>query len=145
MKTLILILLTFCVAIAWEPWLPVPRTDAWWQARFNSNVQNTQSNAANIGVIFYGDSIVEGWSSTGVSLWNQHFAPLGAANYGIGGDLVQHLLWRSVNGEITHPNLNPRLVVLKIGELENVIMNRHFEMNILFMCRNKQHQSELLS
>lgn len=116
MKTTLLILISCCVVIAWEPWLPVQRTDAWWVARFNANVQNTQINAANINAIFYGDSIIEGWTSTGAALWNQHFAPLGSANYGIGGDLVQHLLWRVVNGEINHANLNPRVVVLKIGE-----------------------------
>lgn len=110
--------LTFCLiatSLAWEPWLPVRRDDASWMARFESNVNNTRSNAANINVIFYGDSITEGWGITAPQLWNQHFAPLGAANYGIGGDLVQNLLWRVTHGELDDVNLRPRLVVLLIG------------------------------
>ena len=37
----------------------------------------------------------------------------GVANYGIGGDRTEHVLWRILNGEID--GLNPKLVVLKIG------------------------------
>lgn len=116
MKLLLLMLVSFSVAIAWEPWIPAPNPDVWWMARFQSNVLNTQINAANINVIFYGDSITEGWDDTAPTLWDQYYAPLGAVNYGIGGDLVQNLLWRVMNGEVNHIDLRPRLVVLKIGE-----------------------------
>lgn len=116
MKCLLFLVLIYVAAVsAWEPWLPVRRDDASWMQRFEANVNNTRSNAANINVIFYGDSIMEGWGITAPQLWNQHYAPHGAANYGIGGDLVQNLLWRVMNGELNDVNLRPRLVVLKIG------------------------------
>ena len=38
---------------------------------------------------------------------------MGAANYGIGGDRTEHLLYRIADGETD--NLTPKLVVLKIG------------------------------
>ncbi len=115
MKFLFFVLTYLAAVSAWEPWLPVRRDEASWLARFESNVNNTRANAANINVIFYGDSITEGWGITAPALWNQHYAPLGAANYGIGGDLVQNLLWRVMNGELDDVNLRPRLVVLLIG------------------------------
>lgn len=58
-------------------------------------------------------SITEGWGGNGQSVFNFYYAPRGVANYGIGGDQTQHVLWRIQNGEIE--GLNPRLVVLKIG------------------------------
>ncbi|KAJ6635137.1 Platelet-activating factor acetylhydrolase IB subunit alpha1 [Pseudolycoriella hygida] len=115
MKCLLVIVACVIPAFAWEPWLPVRNDAQWWMNRFEANVLNSQNNGANINVIFYGDSIIEGWTTVGAPLWNQHFTPLGAANYGIGGDLVQNLLWRVVNGELSSPTLSPRLVVLKIG------------------------------
>lgn len=87
----------------WMPWL--------WMDRFNANVANSRANGSNINVVFYGDSITEGFDW---QIWNRVFAPLGAANYGIGGDATQHVLWRIQNGELD--NLSPRIVVLMIGK-----------------------------
>lgn len=99
------------------PWVPAPNVQQdwmpWsWMARFQSNVENSRVNGSNINLIFYGDSIVEGWPA---NIWNRAYAPLGAANYGIGGDGTQNVLWRIQNGEVD--NLSPRLVVLKIGKI----------------------------
>lgn len=81
-----------------------------WMERFRANVLNSQTNASNINVLFYGASIVEGFDK---EIWEGVFAPLGAANYGISGDCIQNVLWRIQNGEVD--NLNPRIVVLMIG------------------------------
>ncbi len=115
MKFLFFVLTYLATVSAGERWIPVSKDDASWLARFESNVNNTKANAANINVIFYGDSITEGWGITALQLWNQHYAPLGAANYGIRRDLVENLLWRVMNGELDDVNLRPKLVVLKIG------------------------------
>src|SRR6185295_6725974 len=40
-------------------------------------------------------------------------APLNAANFGIGGDTTENVLWRILNGEIE--GLSPKVVVLMIG------------------------------
>jgi len=102
----------FAAALA-GPSDPEPRNDAWWMDKHNSFVANTINSGGRIPIIFYGDSITEGWGGPGSEVFNLKYAPLGVANYGIGGDGTQHILWRLVNGEID--GLTPKLVVLKIG------------------------------
>jgi lysophospholipase L1-like esterase len=66
-----------------------------------------------IEVIFLGDSITDGWRKTGQFLWDEHFAPLHAANFAIDGDRTQNVLWRIANGELD--GMAPKAVVLMIG------------------------------
>ena len=85
-----------------------------WLNTHNSFVARSKENTAKpIKIIFYGDSITQGWNGEGKDVWEKNFAPLGAVNYGIGGDSTRQLLWRIQNGEVE--GLNPQLVVLKIG------------------------------
>lgn len=107
-----------------SPWIPAPNTQQdwmpWsWMERFQENVANSRVNGSNINVLFYGDSIIEGWGWNS-ALWQQSFGHLGAANYGIGGDGTQNVLWRIINGEVD--NISPRVVVLMIGILETEIV-----------------------
>lgn len=83
--------------------------------RHQEFVDNTAINGQNLSVVFFGDSITEAWDYTGRSIWDTVFAPLGAANYGIGGDRTEHVLWRIINGEVD--NLAAKLCVLKIGKM----------------------------
>lgn len=64
-------------------------------------------------VLFIGDSIFEGWSSKGAQSWSEYFEPMGAINFGIGGDMTQNVLWRLEHGAVG--NLSPEKVVLLIG------------------------------
>ena len=64
-------------------------------------------------LVFLGDSITQGWETTGKAAWEKHFAPRKAANYGFGGDSTQHVLWRVRNGEFD--GLSPKAIVLLIG------------------------------
>lgn len=64
-------------------------------------------------LVFLGDSITAGWSWAGADLWKQQFVPLGAVNFGIGGDMTQNVLWRLLHGGIG--KLNPKQFVLLIG------------------------------
>lgn len=66
-----------------------------------------------VDVMFLGDSLTMLWDKEGKAVWDARFAPLKAANYGIGGDSTRQVLWRLENGELD--NLNPKLVVLMIG------------------------------
>lgn len=85
-----------------------------WMARHNGFLARTKENATKkIGVIFLGDSITQGWDDTGKEVWDKNYEPLGAVNYGIGGDTTRQILWRLQNGEVE--GLSPKLVVLKIG------------------------------
>jgi lysophospholipase L1-like esterase len=68
----------------------------------------------DINVVFFGDSITDGWrGDAGKPVWKEHFEPLKAANFGIGGDRTQHVLWRMENGELE--GYKPKAMVLMIG------------------------------
>jgi N-acetylglucosamine-6-sulfatase len=74
---------------------------------------NEVSKEGTAEVVFLGDSITQGWEGKGKAMWAQHFAPMKAANFGIGGDRTEHVLWRLANGNFD--GLKPKLVVLMIG------------------------------
>jgi len=69
--------------------------------------------AGNVDLLFLGDSITALWKSTAPSVWDRHYAPRKAANFGIGGDRTQHLLWRLDHGELE--GIKPKVVVVMIG------------------------------
>lgn len=71
------------------------------------------AKAGNVDLLFIGDSITDGWRSTGKQVWEQFFAPLKAANFGISGDRTEHVLWRLQHGELE--GIRPRLAVVMIG------------------------------
>jgi lysophospholipase L1-like esterase len=63
-------------------------------------------------LIFLGDSITAGWGGK-KDIWDKAFGPYKPANFGIGGDRTQHVLWRITNGELD--GIKPKAVVLMIG------------------------------
>lgn len=63
-------------------------------------------------VVFLGDSITQGWKGQ-QALFDKEFGKYNAANFGIGGDRTQHVLWRVENGEFD--GIQPKAVVLMIG------------------------------
>ncbi len=65
-----------------------------------------------IGVLFIGDSITAGWTKA-ADTWQKHYGGYDPANFGIGGDRTQHVLWRIDNGELD--GIQPKVVVLMIG------------------------------
>jgi lysophospholipase L1-like esterase len=67
----------------------------------------------DIDVVFYGDSITDGWNGAGKAVWKDKFAPLKAVDFGIGGDRTQHLIWRMQNGELD--GYKAKAMVLMIG------------------------------
>ncbi len=73
----------------------------------------TVAKAGNVDLLFLGDSITDGWRGGGLTVWNKYFAPLKAANFGIGGDRTEHVIWRLRHGELE--GIQPKLVVLMIG------------------------------
>jgi lysophospholipase L1-like esterase len=88
---------------------PRPRDDARHQSFLEV------ARAGNIDLLFVGDSITDWWrqEQRGLSVWNEHFAPLRAANFGIAGDTTQGVLWRMQNGELD--GFNAKLIVLMLG------------------------------
>jgi lysophospholipase L1-like esterase len=81
---------------------------------------NEIAKKGGVDVLFLGDSITDGWrnynpktKAGGKNVWDKSFAPLKAANFGIGGDRTQHVLWRIQNGELD--GISPKVAVLMIG------------------------------
>ena len=62
--------------------------------------------------LLLGDSITAGWNGK-KEIWDKAFAQYKPANFGIGGDRTQHVLWRITNGELE--GIKPKAVVLMIG------------------------------
>ncbi len=63
-------------------------------------------------LIFLGDSITAGWGGK-KDIWDKAFGAYKPANFGIGGDRTQHVLWRITNGELD--GIKAKAVVLMIG------------------------------
>lgn len=71
-----------------------------------------RAKAGPIGVLFMGDSITEGWIKA-PHIWDHYFGKYQPANFGIGGDQTQHVIWRIENGELD--GISPKVMVLMIG------------------------------
>jgi lysophospholipase L1-like esterase len=94
--------------------VPVPRDfPTNWMARHEENVATAKRGGVDI--LFLGDSITDGWhwDTGGRRIWEKTFAPRHAANFGIGYDRIQNVLWRVENGELE--GISPKVVVLMIG------------------------------
>lgn len=93
-----------------------PAMKTWQKERFEQrHRENLARGAAGpIGALFLGDSITEGWNWGGNrEIFDRSFGAMAPANFGIGGDQTQHVLWRIENGELD--GIEPRVVVLLIG------------------------------
>ena len=87
--------------------IPLPRDDN--RHRTFSEI----ARGATIELLFVGDSITDGWRNAGQPVWDQNWAPLKAANFGIGGDTTQGVLWRMQNGELD--GFKAKLIVHMLG------------------------------
>ncbi len=104
-----------------SPTRPIPRPELpGWLDQHSLMVD--QAMRGQIDLLFLGDSITRGWlgqgrnpfEGDGLDLWQARFAPRRAANFGIGSDRIEHLLWRIRHGELSG-QLDPSVVVLMIG------------------------------
>jgi lysophospholipase L1-like esterase len=88
--------------------VPKPREGSWMEMhrRFVSEAQK-----GDVNLLFLGDSITQMWNNNDV--WQRFYGPRQPANFGLGGDGTQHVLWRIQNGELA--GISPRVVVLMIG------------------------------
>jgi beta-glucosidase len=102
-----------------SPDVPAPRTKAYpwmslekWRDFHEGDL--ARGKEGPIEVLFLGDSITEAWEKNGARVWEEFLAPLGAANFGIGGDTTQNVLWRITEGGALD-QVRPKVVVLLIG------------------------------
>jgi lysophospholipase L1-like esterase len=94
--------------------IPAPRDfPTNWISRHEGYV--AEAKKGGVDILFLGDSITDGWrwGNGGSKIWPQLYAPRRAANFGIGWDRIQNVLWRVENGELE--NIRPKVVVLLIG------------------------------
>ncbi len=91
-----------------ETVVPKPRQGRWMDLH-RSFVERAKQG--HVDLLFLGDSITQGWNDNEV--WRRYYGPRNAANFGIGGDRTQHVLWRIQNGELD--GIEPKVVVLMIG------------------------------
>ncbi|HEX8522392.1 MAG TPA: GDSL-type esterase/lipase family protein [Tepidisphaeraceae bacterium] len=71
-----------------------------------------RAKQGDVGVLFLGDSITQGWEHA-KKVWDSAFGEMKPANFGIGGDRTQHVLWRIENGELE--GIKPKVAVIMIG------------------------------
>ncbi len=96
---------------------PAPREGGWMKRHEGFAAM---AKKGGVDLLFLGDSITDAWGgeghnpkANGTAIFEKEFAPLKAANFGIGGDRTQHVLWRIQNGELD--SIKPRVIMLMIG------------------------------
>ncbi|RUL86445.1 hypothetical protein TsocGM_15845 [Tautonia sociabilis] len=104
-----------------SPTRAIPRPDLPGWLREHTAMVASASSGSRIDLLFLGDSITRGWLGAGRApfdgegreLWRTRLEPRGAANFGIGSDRIEHLLWRIRHGELA--GIEPAVVVILIG------------------------------
>ncbi|MES2697238.1 MAG: GDSL-type esterase/lipase family protein [Verrucomicrobiota bacterium] len=92
----------------------IEKTDTTGRFRSMHDSFLKRGKSGPIGVLFLGDSITAGWSGAGRGhIWETYYGKWQPANFGIGGDQTQHVIWRIENGELD--GISPKVVVLMLG------------------------------
>ncbi|WP_338662843.1 GDSL-type esterase/lipase family protein [Pararoseomonas sp. SCSIO 73927] len=98
---------------------PMPREatpenlpEPYWRARTAELSRVAGRGMGWAQMIFIGDSITQFWDPP---VWEARFGSRGAANFGVGGDFTQGVLWRLQEGGQWPATLRPRVAVLLIG------------------------------
>jgi hypothetical protein len=92
-----------------HPWVPTLRTEPTVWADIVEE-QVTRSRRGGFDVMVLGDAFMQGWDH---EVWQSELAPLGASNYGIGGDGPENVLWRIDHGILDGPA--PKAAILMVG------------------------------
>jgi lysophospholipase L1-like esterase len=71
-----------------------------------------RARSGPVGLLFLGDSITERWR-VAPHIWDAYYGKYGPANFGIGGDRTQNVIWRIEHGELD--GIAPKVVVLMLG------------------------------
>ena len=66
----------------------------------------------DIQLVFLGDSLTRRWEDN-ADLWNKYFSAYNAANFGVGGDCLENIKWRILNGELD--GIDPKVIIVLAG------------------------------
>jgi lysophospholipase L1-like esterase len=91
-----------------DPSKPVPGGVRWFGREHQKCLARTR--AKDFDMCLLGDSITAMWPG---DLFNKYFGKYRAANFGIGGDRCENVLWRLQQGELA--GTSPKLIMLLIG------------------------------
>ncbi|MBN2116448.1 MAG: hypothetical protein JW730_07755 [Anaerolineales bacterium] len=89
---------------------PVMRTDEHFIQKHTSILE--LGNKEAVQVIFLGDSLTRRWEDN-IDLWNKYFSAYNAANFGVGGDCLENIKWRILNGELD--GIDPKAIIILAG------------------------------
>ena len=94
----------------------IPALNPRFQEKHKAN--KDVARGGNIDVLFMGDSITDWWRTesgryAGKPVFDEYFADMKVANFGIAGDTTQGVLYRLQNGE--GEGYTPRAIMLMIG------------------------------
>lgn len=98
------------LARAYDPGVGAPKRG---NARFYElHAQHLKRAKQPMQLLFLGDSITEGWGKA-PDVWKANYEKYEAANFGIGGDRTEHVIWRIEDGVLK--GVKPKVVVLMLG------------------------------
>lgn len=66
----------------------------------------------DIQLVFLGDSLTRRWEDN-IDLWNKYFSAYNPANFGVGGDCLENIKWRILNGELD--GIAPKGIIVLAG------------------------------
>jgi len=92
--------------------IPVPRTGAITN-RQSQVLQRAKDAPGDYDIEFIGDSITQGWESSGKNVWKEYYGNRKVINFGVSGDRTQHVLWRFENGQLD--GIKAKVAIVMIG------------------------------
>ena len=84
---------------------------AWWRERDQAKREVVKQGDAQLA--FIGDSITQGWESTGKEVWGKYYGDRHPINLGFSGDRTENVIWRLQHGH--WDGIDPKVAVLMIG------------------------------
>ncbi|KAL1452428.1 hypothetical protein WDU94_006662 [Cyamophila willieti] len=82
-------------------------------------------------VVLIGDSLISCLCITQV--WNELFEPLHCLNFGVGGDKVEHCLWRVQDGVLD--SIKPKVIVILVGTNNTEDSSEHIADGIVALVK----------
>lgn len=86
--------------------------EVWWKNRHELRMKEKES-IGEMDLLLVGDSITQGWETTGKPVQEKAFGNLDLFNLGFSGDRTEHVIWRLQNGQVD--GLKPAVTMVLIG------------------------------